>query len=144
MKPFEGVLTFVDRPSDLAPAGARGHCIILSRVAAEAALPSLVGSPINRRFDFLHHDKESVIGTISEAWISKNRLCVRGLVLDELLKNRPRRLGMSYEIKNAIIADMRAEVWTITACTFEGAAVMQQDKAAYLATKFTVKKKGIA
>lgn len=143
MKPFEGVLTILDTPSDRAPSGARGHRVILKKVAAEAALSSLIGTPINRRWDFASHDKEGVIGTISEAWIDKdNKLRVRGLVLHELIGGKPPRLGMSYEIRDAHIEDMRASVWTITKCTFEGAAVLRQNLAAYRATKFTVKKKG--
>ncbi len=36
--PFEGVLTLVDVASDKAPSGARGHRVVLTREAAEAAL----------------------------------------------------------------------------------------------------------
>ena len=36
---FEGVLTVVDAASDKAPAGARGHRVMLTKEAAEAALP---------------------------------------------------------------------------------------------------------
>ena len=32
--PFEGVLTVVNAASDKAPAGARGHCVMLTREAA--------------------------------------------------------------------------------------------------------------
>jgi len=39
--PFEGVLTIVDSASDRAPAGARGHRVLLTRAAAEKALASL-------------------------------------------------------------------------------------------------------
>jgi hypothetical protein len=42
--PFEGVLTMVNAASDKAPAGARGHRVMLTHAAAEAALPSLLGS----------------------------------------------------------------------------------------------------
>ena len=41
--PFEGCLTLVDVASDRAPSGARGHRVVLTREAAEAALPSLLG-----------------------------------------------------------------------------------------------------
>ena len=40
--PFRGVLTILDTPSDRPPAGARGHRVVLTRAAAEAALPSLI------------------------------------------------------------------------------------------------------
>src|ERR1035441_5651313 len=41
--PFEGVLTLVDVASDKAPSGARGHRVLLTRAAAQAALPSQIG-----------------------------------------------------------------------------------------------------
>ena len=44
--PFEGCLTLVDIASDKAPSGARGHRVLLTRAAAEAALPSLLGMAV--------------------------------------------------------------------------------------------------
>ena len=43
-------------------------------------------------------------------------------------------LGMSYEIADARIDDLRAGIWTVNECTFTGAAVLRRDKAAYAAT----------
>ena len=40
---FRGVLTVVDAASDKSPSGARGHRVLLTRRAAEAAMPSLDG-----------------------------------------------------------------------------------------------------
>ena len=40
---FRGVLTIVDVASDKSPSGARGHRVLLTRRAAEAAIPSLDG-----------------------------------------------------------------------------------------------------
>ncbi len=40
-------------------------------------------------------------------------------------------LAMSYEIADASVADMRAEVWTLTKVTFTGAAILRREKAAY-------------
>jgi hypothetical protein len=45
-----------------------------------------------------------------------------------------RGLGMSYEIADARVADMRAKVWTLTRVTFTGAAILRRDKAAYQET----------
>ena len=47
--PFEGVLTMVNTASDKAPAGARGHRVMLTRDAAEKALPSLLGMAVDYR-----------------------------------------------------------------------------------------------
>ncbi|MBZ5566675.1 MAG: hypothetical protein LAN64_02370 [Acidobacteriia bacterium] len=41
------------------------------------------------------------------------------------------KLGMSYEITDARIDDLRAAIWTVSECTFTGAAVLRRDKAAY-------------
>ena len=54
--PFEGVLTLVDVPSDRAPSGARGHRVILTCAAAEAALPSLLGMAVDYKAGWDGHD----------------------------------------------------------------------------------------
>ena len=45
-------------------------------------------------------------------------------------------MGMSYELANAHVADMRADVWTLTRAMFTGAAILLRDKAAYRNTSF--------
>jgi hypothetical protein len=45
-------------------------------------------------------------------------------------------MGMSYELADAHVADMRAAIWTITRATFTGAAILLRDKAAYRRTSF--------
>src|SRR5207302_1580169 len=40
-------------------------------------------------------------------------------------------LGMSYEITDGRVADLRSSVWTLTHVVFTGAAVLRRDKAAY-------------
>jgi hypothetical protein len=47
-------------------------------------------------------------------------------------------MGMSYELADAHVADMRAPVWTLTRATFTGAAILLREKAAYRATSFRV------
>ena len=44
--------------------------------------------------------------------------------------------GMSYEVTEARVDDMRAPVWIVTEFTFTGAAVLRRDKAAYRDTWF--------
>ena len=44
--------------------------------------------------------------------------------------------GMSYEITDARVEDMRAPVWIVTDFTFTGAAILRRDKAAYRNTWF--------
>jgi hypothetical protein len=48
----------------------------------------------------------------------------------------PQALGMSYEIADARVEDMRAAIWTLTKVTFTGAAILLRDKAAYSSTRF--------
>jgi hypothetical protein len=65
--PFEGVLTLVDVASDKAPSGARGHRVILSRAAAEAALPSLLGMAVDYKSGWDGHDARQKCGIITSA-----------------------------------------------------------------------------
>ncbi len=51
-------------------------------------------------------------------------------------------MGMSYELADAHVADMRAQVWTLTRATFTGAAILLREKAAYRGTSFRVKRRG--
>ncbi len=43
-------------------------------------------------------------------------------------------LGMSYEIADALVEDIKASVWVLNRVTFTGAAVLRRDKAAYFST----------
>jgi len=49
-------------------------------------------------------------------------------------------MGMSYELADAHVADMRDTVWRLTRATFTGAAILLREKAAYRATSFHVKR----
>src|SRR5690349_11520839 len=68
-QPFRGVLTLVDSPSDRPPAGARGHRVVLTRVAAERAIPSLLGMGLDFTRAFDGHDVRQKIGIITSAEI---------------------------------------------------------------------------
>jgi hypothetical protein len=46
---------------------------------------------------------------------------------------------MSYELADAHVADMRADVWTVTRAMFTGAAVLLREKAAYRNTSFRLR-----
>ena len=52
----------------------------------------------------------------------------------EIKAKGPAVLGMSYEIAEAKIDDLSADVWAISDFTFTGAAVLRRDKAAYRET----------
>ena len=174
--PFRGVLTLVDTPSDRAPSGARGHRVVLTRAAAEQALPSLLGMGLDYAPLLDRHDTRHKVGIITEANVVPGKAghgftrmhtdkprenpCksakIRGSdfssieiagylyardfpeVMRELREQSPAgggratlQLGMSYEITDARIDDLRAVVWTVSECTFTGAAILRRDKAAY-------------
>jgi hypothetical protein len=52
----------------------------------------------------------------------------------EIRAKGPQFLGMSYEIAEAKIDDLFADIWAISEFTFTGAAVLRRDKAAYRET----------
>jgi hypothetical protein len=68
--PFRGVLTLVDVASERAPSGARGHRVILTRAAAESAIPSLLGMGLGYRPALDGHDARRKVGIITEAFVA--------------------------------------------------------------------------
>ena len=120
--PFEGILTMVNAASDKAPAGARGHRVMLTREAAEKALPSLLGMAVDYRPGWDGHDARRKIGVLTEADLAGQRVMVRGYLyardFPEVASSiracaaaGPDALGMCYEVADARVEDMRAEVW---------------------------------
>lgn len=77
---FRGVLTFVDAVSDKAPAGARGHRVMLTRKAAEAAIPSLLGMGLDYTPRLDAHDTRRKIGVITRAEIVGREIAVGGFL----------------------------------------------------------------
>ncbi len=77
---FRGVLTVVDVPSDRAPAGARGHRVMLKKTAAEAAIPSLLGMALDYSPRFDAHDARRKIGVITRAEIAGGEIAVAGFL----------------------------------------------------------------
>jgi hypothetical protein len=165
--PFAGCLTLVDVASDKAPSGARGHRVVLTREAAEAALPSLLGMAVDYKAGWDGHDARQKCGIITEARVEPKgegqRLMVRGYLF---ARDFPEfgavpgkagvvaahaahaalqdgdAMGMSYELADAQVADMRAPVWRLTRATFTGAAILLREKAAYRATSFCIGGRG--
>jgi hypothetical protein len=158
---FRGVLTIVDVASDKSPAGARGHRVLLTRRAAEAAIPSLMGMGLDYSPALDRHDARRKIGVITRAEIVGRVIEVGGFLyardFPEIVKEigKPQRpaasvtgkksmsansrapnmkLGMSYEITDAVVEDIKASVWVLSRVTFTGAAVLRRDKAAYCST----------
>ncbi len=151
---FRGVLTTVDAASDKAPSGARGHRVLLTRRAAEAAMPSLMGMGLDYSPALDRHDARRTIGVITRAEIVGRVIEVGGFLYardfpeivaeigrpgsggtgDNSVRASRAGLGMSYEITDALVEDNTASVWVLNRVTFTGAAVLRRDKAAYRAT----------
>jgi hypothetical protein len=162
--PFEGCLTLLDVASDKAPSGARGHRVILTRAAAEEALPSLLGMAVDYKAGWDGHDARQKCGIITSAYFvpsdalrakarsgsEVSRLMVSGYLYARDFPEMEERvgglaagaedMGMSYELAEAHVADMRAPVWTLTRATFTGAAILLREKAAYRGTSFRLRR----
>ena len=131
---FRGVLTIVDAASDKSPAGARGHRVLLTRRAAEAAIPSLMGMGLDYSPALDRHDARRKIGVITRAEIVGRMIEVGGFLyardFPEIVAEigRPGRrvhrcrdgerrrlrasaagLGMSYEITDALVEDINGQ-----------------------------------
>lgn len=75
---FRGVLTVVDVASQRAPSGSGGRRVVLTRAAAEAALPSLLGMAVDYAPSFDRHDMQRKVGIITSAEIVGRNLEVGG------------------------------------------------------------------
>ncbi len=156
--PFHGVLTLVGIASRRPPSGARGHRVMLTRRATEAALPSLLGMALDYTPALDSHDARRKIGIITEAEIapmnqtspgSAAQIAISGYlyahdfpdVVDELRAGHG-SLGMSYEIADAFVVSPASPVWTVTSFTFTGAAVLRREKTAYPETWFAIQQTG--
>ena len=139
---FRGVLTLVDVASTRAPGGSRGHRVVLMRRAAEEALASLLGMALDYSPTLDRHDVRRKVGIITRADIVERKVELGGYLfakdfpeivreIERSSRDKSRGLGMSYEISGAQVADIRAQVWTLTHVTFTGAAILRRNRAAY-------------
>jgi hypothetical protein len=75
---FRGVLTMLDEPSQRAPSGSSGKRVVLTKGAAEAALPSLLGMALDYAPSFDRHDTRRKVGVITSAEVVGRNLEVGG------------------------------------------------------------------
>ncbi len=138
--------------SDRAPSGARGHRVVLTKEAAETALPSLLGMAVDYKAGWDGHDARQKCGIITAAHLEGQRLMVSGFLFARdfpelgeahvgVKATADGEMGMSYELADAHVADMRAQVWTLTRATFTGAAILLREKAAYRSTSFRLRRR---
>lgn len=139
--PFSGILTRIDSPSDRAPNGAFGKRIILTREAAESALPSLMGMGIGITKELNGHDAQNKIGLISSAHIEGDALLIEGFIYAADFPQEAVRihlqqdkLGFSFEAQELKVDQPLGDPIVIRSCVFTGAAILMKNDAAYVTT----------
>jgi hypothetical protein len=112
------------------------------------ALPSLLGMAVDYCPRWDGHDARRKCGIITDADVEGERLKVSGYLFakdfpeveNQMASVIEGSMGMSYELADAHVEDMRAEVWILRKVTFTGAAILLKSKAAYAGTHFTLRK----
>jgi hypothetical protein len=142
---FKGVLAHLGEVSDKAPSGSRGHRVFLSPEKTRQIISSLKGQGINAQEDLAGHNYQNKIGVITSARLLGKAIHVSGFLWDrdfplivDKIEAAEEGLGMSYEIADAFVPDMHADVWEICPKFFTGASVLLREKAANKNTKFTI------
>src|SRR5579871_6644810 len=93
---FRGVLTSVDVASDKSPSGARGHRVLLTRAAAEAAIPSLMGMGLDYSPGLDRHDARRKVGVITKAEIVGRVIEVGGFLYARDFPEIVKEIGLPY------------------------------------------------
>ncbi len=122
--------------------------MILANQAVTEALPSLLGMAVDYCPRWDGHDARRKCGIITEAEVRGKQLQVGGYLFgkdfpeveERMASLAAESMGMSYELADAHVEDMRAEVWTLRKVTFTGAAILLRSKAAYSRTHFALRK----
>jgi hypothetical protein len=138
---FTGTLVPIDAVSDNAPHGTDGKKIRLLRSAAESALPTLLGMPVDLKPGLLDGHGQQKVGVISEARIENGAVVIAGHLwgqdfaadVQAIQKNKA-DLGFSFEATGISVESMAAPVLTITGLQFSGAAILYKASAAFGAT----------
>jgi hypothetical protein len=147
--PFSGVLIKLDVPSDKPPGGTGGRRIVLTKAAAEKALPTLLGMAVDFTPEFDGHDVQKKIGIITAANVVDDEIQIEGFVYaadfpDTAARIRAakRALGFSIEAQDLVVADPGADPLVIEDCVLTGAAILRKDKAAYTTTSLAASAAG--
>jgi hypothetical protein len=139
---FSGTLTRIGELSDGAPWGSNGRRVMITRTAAEHALPSLLGMAVNLTTGANGHAVQQKCGIITSANIVGNEIHVAGHLFAADCRDQVERivrdqgkLGMSYEAMDLTVEDPGADPLVITNCMFSGAAILLRHEAAYRSTR---------
>lgn len=137
---FRGTLCHVDTASDKAPAGARGHKFLLKKSVIEQALPSIVGMGVNFDGAGRRHSPTKKVGIITDARIIDKDVLIEGYIFaydfPEVVEALSKKTyGLSYEICDVLLEDIKAYPWIATSFVFTGVAIMDVNKVAYKETE---------
>lgn len=135
---FDGVLVRCGVPSDAPPNGSGGRRVILTREAAERALPTLQGMGVNLTTDLSGHNVRAKVGVIEAASMDGDAIRVRGVIWSgdhpaeaAQIALRQADLGFSFEALNVAVEDQNADPLRIIACQFTGASILLKAEAAF-------------
>jgi hypothetical protein len=133
---FEGILFLLNKPPAQSPRGCRGHKILFTPATIEKALEQLPGKPLFSSQCLTTHDITNPIGIIEKAFIVGDMFCISGSMHEEKfisqhLNASGETLGLSFDVLNANIEDLRQVIWTCIKADFIGATMLLQSKAAY-------------
>jgi hypothetical protein len=121
---FQGVLTMVDVASQRSPSGARGHLVVLTRRAAEAALPSLLGMALDYSPTLDRHDVRRKVGVITRAEVVGRSLELGGYLyardFPEIVEEIAKARGVGNQ-KTALRQETRTPVRSMNAVAQLGA-----------------------
>ena len=109
---FRGVLTFVDVPSQRAPSGAKGHLVLLTRTAAEAALPSLLGMALDYAPTLDRHDVRRTVGVITRAELVGRKLELGGYLFARDFPEIVEEIAKSEKTESEAVHPARSETFT--------------------------------
>lgn len=153
--PFQGVLTFLNVPSDEPPGGSGGLKVLIPEDIGRPALDSLKGMPVNLAASMDDHDTDAVVGIIENAWIGEETtkgipVYISGHIFAKsfpeeaaAIKASQKSLGFSYETAKTKLEmgiHNGETVAVAKSLVFTGAAILFKDAAAYHSTSLAAKK----
>lgn len=143
---FDGILCSIDSASDRNPGGSRSHRVLIPASTAKHYAETLVGMGVN--YSLSGHSAQQKVGVITSVEVCEeaSQIHVKGFLyawdFPEVVKQiyASADLGMSYEMCDCHVFDMRASIWKLTKFTFTGAAILPLSKAAYEGSRFVLRK----
>lgn len=138
---FQGILTFVDVPSDRTPHGTDSHRLLIPDDVAVDALDTLYGMPVNYSANFDRHNRRQKAGVITRAWLDDDKVMIQGfLYKDDLgdvwkrLQDESHMFGFSFDSARTQY-QKDGDIYIVNSIEFTGATLMLARHAAYQNTR---------